>query len=239
MTGKGGGRGRFVRGARWMVRRNLAAMAIGVAMLLLAVVFAVSPPHSAFLVVVLGVTSSLVLTIAVLGRSRLKKLPLLVLVAGFWSGIMVGPWAHQAVLQLAGHDESCQYVDSTDHQSQDSNGYTTTTTVWIVDCPDGRHTFSTDQNAEITDQDGSIPMRTAGPLIGATPVGQANDDALWFLALPGLAVLISSLITALRTPRGPTDTLPTPLTSRSEANIKDRIPTDNDQDSSPSIAPQS
>jgi hypothetical protein len=223
MTGKGGGPGRFVRGVRWMLRRNLAAMAIGVAMLLLAVVFAVLPPHSAFLVVAFGVPSSLVLTIAVAGRSRLKKLPLLVLVAGFWSGIMVGPWAHQAVLQLAGHDESCRYVDSTDHQSQDSNGNTTTTTGWIVDCPDGRHTFSTDPNAEITDQDGSIPMRTAGPLIGAMPVGQADDYALWFLALPGLAVLIGSLITALGTPGGLADTLPAPSAGRSDADIEDRV----------------
>lgn len=239
MTGKGGGRGRFVQGVRWMVRRNLAAMAIGVGMLLLAVVFAVLPPQSAILAVVFGVTSSLVLTIAVFGRSRLKKLPLLVLMAGFWSGIMAGPWVHQAVLQLAGHDESCRYVDSTEYQSQDSNGYTTTTTVWIVDCPDGRHTFSTDQNAEITNQDGSIPMRTAGPLIAAVPVGQANDYALWFLALPGLTVLTGSLITALRTPRGPTDTLPAPLTRQSEASIEDRVPADNDQESSPGIASQS
>lgn len=232
MTGRGGGRGRFVRGVRWMIRRNLAAMAIGVAMLLLDVVFGVLPPHSAVLAVVFGITSSLVLTIAVLGRSRLKTLPLLVLVAGFWSGIMVGPWVHQAVLQFAGHDESCQYVDSTEHQSQDSNGDTTTTTAWIVACPDGRHTFSTDQNAEITGQDGSIPLRAAGPLIAAVPVGQANDYALWFLALPGLAALTGSLITALRTPRGPMDTLPASLIGRAEADIEDRVPGDDDQDSS-------
>ena len=134
---------RFGRTLRWMVRRNLAAMAMGCAMLLLSVVVSVLPPHSVLLVVVFGLASSLVLTVAVFGRSRIKWLPLIVLMVGAWSGVTTGPWVRLAVVQLAGHDESCRYVDSTEHQERDRDGVTTTTTDWVVDCPDGRQTFST------------------------------------------------------------------------------------------------
>lgn len=199
MAFKVGDTSRFGRVLRWMVRRNLAAMAVGGAMLLLAVVVWVLPPHSLLLGVVFDLASSLVLALAVFGRSRIKWLPFIVLLITFLSGAATAPWMRAAVVQLAGHDESCRYVDSAEHQSR-SRGVTTTTTDWVVDCPDGRQTFSTG-DAEVPVEDGAIAMRSAGPLFQAMPVGQADDDTLWFLALPALALLFGSLSIALRTPR--------------------------------------
>jgi hypothetical protein len=233
---------RFGLVLRWMVRRDLAAMAIGGAMLLLSVVVGALPPHSTLLVVVFGLTASLVLAVAVLGRSRAKWLPLIVLIVGFWSSAATGPWVRLAVVQLAGHDESCQYVDSTEHQNRSKTGMTTTTTDWVVDCPDGRRTFSTAENVEVTVHDGAIAIRSAGSLFEAMPVGQAQDDALWFLAPPALAILFGSLITALRTPRLPTDTALAALFERrkadvTQADVTDHVPAAGDGDSDEVSAP--
>lgn len=211
--------GRFGRGLRWLLRSNLSAMVFGGAMFLLAVVFWVLPPHSVFLTVVFGMASALVLALAVLGRTRIKWLPYVVLVVAGWSVIVTGPWITVAVLQFAGHDESCQYVDSSEHQHRDKTGVTTTTTDWVVSCPDGGFTFSTDQSAQIISEDGSIAVRSAGSLFQAKPVGQATDDAVWFLALPVLAGLLAALITALRTPRGPADALPKALVNLRNAGF--------------------
>lgn len=219
---------RFGRVLRWMVRRNLAAMAIGGALLLLAVVVSVLPPHPVLLVVAFGLTSSLVLAVAVFGRSRTKWLPLVVLLVGFWSSTATGPWVRLAVVQLAGHDESCQYVDSSEHQNRSKTGGTTTTTDWVVDCPDGRQTFSTAENVQVPVQDGAIAIRSAGPLFQAMPLGQADDDALWFLAPPALAILLGSLIIALRTQRLPPDTALAAFSEPPKADLTQAHPTNHE-----------
>lgn len=234
---------RFGRVLRWMVRRDLAAMVMGSALLLLAVVVSVLPPHSVLLAVVFGLTSSLVLAVAVFGRSRIKWLPLIVLLVGFWSSAATGPWVRLAVVQLAGHDESCQYVDSSEHQNRSKTGVTTTTTDWVVDCPDGRQTFSTAENVQVPVQGGAIAIRSAGSLFQAMPLGQADHGALWFLAPPALAILLGSLIIALRTPRLPPDTALAVFFERrkadlTQAHVTDHEPADHDGDSHQITAPR-
>ncbi|QUQ67083.1 hypothetical protein [Kutzneria sp. CA-103260] len=201
MTDKTGDSRWFVRVVGWLLRRNRTAMAVGVGLFLLAVVCGSLPPHSALLAVLFVLASCLVLTAAVAGRSRLRWLPLIVFAVTIFGGLMTSVWVGQAVVQTAGHDETCQYVNSTEQQSQDSNDVTRTSTRWVVACPDGTHTFSTDEGAEIANPDGSITMRTAGPLFTVLPVSQANDYALWYLSLSSLAVLFGCLITALIAPR--------------------------------------
>ena len=234
---------RFGRVLRWMVRRNLAAMAMGGAMVLLAVVVSVLPPHSVLLVIVFGLTASLILAVAVFGRSRIKWLPFIVLLAGFVSSAATGPWVRLAVVQLAGHDESCQYVDSSEHQNRSKTGVTTTTTDWVVDCPDGRQTFSTADNVEVPVRDGAIAIRSAGSLFQAMPVDQADNDALWFLAPPALAILLGSLIIALRTPRLPPDAALAAFSEQrtadlTPAHVADHELTDDDGDSRQITAPR-
>jgi hypothetical protein len=163
-----------------------------------------------------------VLTVAVFGRSRVKRLPLIVLLVGCWSGILTTVWVGQAVVQIAGHNESCRYVNSTVQHNQDTNDVARTSTRWVVDCPDGRHTFGTTQNVEVSNQDGSITLRTAGPAFTVLPVGQANDYTLWFMSIPGTAILIGSLIIALLTPRRPEDAEP------STVGVTDHVPADGD-----------
>lgn len=195
----------FVRTAsglasEWLARRPRRSLVIGCCLLALAVLATALPPHSVVLALLFGVAAVYVLFRAIRGMSMLGWLPMTVLFAAVWTGAASGVWLGQAVVQLAGHDESCSYVSSTD--SQNDHGYTTTN--WVVRCPDGQQSFTADKYADITDANAPIRVRSAGPLFTALPETRAHDYSLWFVALPGIALLVGSLIMVLRrAPRRP------------------------------------
>ena len=114
---------------------------------------------------------------------------------------MAGGWVNQALLQLAGHDEFCSYVSSSN--GSDSNG--TVTATWVVNCPDGRQTFSADASTVRLNAAGFLPVRSlAGGLFGVDPVSAVvGNYTLWYMALPGIAATVAVLVTAIVTPRRP------------------------------------
>jgi hypothetical protein len=123
-----------------------------------------------------------------------------------WFAFLTFFWAEQVLLQFAGHDESCSYVDSSPNTNAD--GTSAGTTHWIVSCPDGMQQFSTGENVE-SSAGGLIPVRTvAGGVLGAAATSTVTGNyTTWYIALPGIAGTVAVLVTAIMTPRDPARSL--------------------------------
>jgi hypothetical protein len=185
------------RAARWVARHSGTSIAIGAALIVLGSAVAFLGEPYLLIAAVILILGPLVLAAGVSGRSRIRWLPLAAFVVALWCAFFAGAWVRQALLRFAGHDELCRYLSSSG--STDTNG--TTTTDWVVTCPDGTQTFTADPS-DVQFTAGLTPVRTvAGGLLGAAPSATVADNTLWYMTLPGIAGTVLVVALAFATPR--------------------------------------